>query len=446
LFDVNQRERTLRERELMPDDLLDDPVLDLRVDQKALREAAIINKESEKISANKNLAPATTSTLSLNVINENISKNTESEQEIRSIESFREARQRRMFTNQADSNPKELNRNKSLVESIGQIFDEINWDYAVIERFNKINSGVKLVTFNLGRVLENNSSPENYLLEPGDVITIFSVNDLRVPISKRKILVRIEGEVAQPGIYQANSDETLPAIIRRAGGLTHDAYLFGSSFFREEVRKSQIENLAKLLRKLEYESSSQLAQVSQSLGATSDPGIAQTRILASQQAQRQALERIRTLKPEGRISLGLEPSKNNYLDKLPDIRLQNGDRVLIPSRPDFIYIYGAVNTESALIYKSDRTVKDYLDIAGVGAGADRESVILIRADGSALTASGSWFGSVNTIKVMPGDSIVMPDKLDREASWSAIVRNAKDITQIFYQLGLGAAGLKALGY
>ena len=51
-----------------------------------------------------------------------------------------------------------------------------------------------------------------------------------------------------------------------------------------------------------------------------------------------------------------------------------------------------------------------------------------------------------SMKVMPGDSIVMPDKLDREAAWSAVVRNAKDITQIFYQLGLGAAGLKALGY
>jgi hypothetical protein len=33
-----------------------------------------------------------------------------------------------------------------------------------------------------------------------------------------------------------------------------------------------------------------------------------------------------------------------------------------------------------------------------------------------------------------------------EASWSAFIRNTKDFTQIFYQLGLGAAGLKSLGY
>jgi protein involved in polysaccharide export with SLBB domain len=258
--------------------------------------------------------------------------------------------------------------------------------------------------------------------------------------------VRVEGEVAQPGIYQAKPGDTLATVLQRAGGLTHDAYLFGSAFYREDVRKSQVDNLDKLVRRLEAESSAQLAQASQSLGASSDAAISQARILAAQQAQRQALERIRSLRPEGRIALGLEPQLYNYIDKLPDIRLQNGDRFIIPTRPDFVYVYGAVNTESALIYKADITVKDYLNAAGVGSGADRDSVILIRADGSALTRNSGWFGSINSAKVMPGDSIVMPDKLDREAAWSAVVRNAKDVTQIFYQLGLGAAGLKALGY
>jgi protein involved in polysaccharide export with SLBB domain len=448
LFDVNQRERSLRERELMPEDLLDDPVLDVRVDQRALREAAARSKELEKTNpnVNANLA-ATNNTLQTNkFINDGQGKGSSSDQEIKSIESFRELRQVRMFTNQASAKPTDANSSNKLIDSIGQIYDEINWDYAVIERINPKTLEVKLVPFNLGRVLENNNALENYLLEPGDVITIFSNNDMRIPISKKKILVRIEGEVAQPGVYQAESNDTLISIIEKVGGLTQDAYLYGASFYREEVRKNQVDNLSKLLRKLEYESSNQLAQASQSLGATTDTGIAQARIMAAQQAQKQALDRIRTLKPEGRISLGLEPTRYNYLAKLPDIRLQNGDRLIIPSRPDFVYIFGAVNTDSALIYKEGRSVKEYLDIAGVGNGADRKSVILIRADGSALTSNGKWFDSVSSLKVMPGDSIVMPDKLDREASWSAIVRNAKDITQIFYQLGLGAAGLKALGY
>jgi hypothetical protein len=38
----------------------------------------------------------------------------------------------------------------------------------------------------------------------------------------------------------------------------------------------------------------------------------------------------------------------------------------------------------------------------------------------------------------------LPEKLDQESSWSSIVRNTVDITQIFYQLGLGVAAIKIL--
>lgn len=444
LFDGNQRERALRERELMSEDLLDDPILDMRIDQKGLREArakGLTATEVDKAQVNPAGLPSQKATGK-----EYDGRTATAERDVRTIEAYRESRQARMFSNQQPIKVNERNTPPSVVESIGNLYDEINWDYAVIERINRQDLSVSLVPFNLARVLSNDKDPDNQLLQAGDVVTVFSVNDMRVPLSKRRVVVRVEGEVAQPGIYQAKPGETLASVLQRAGGLTHDAYLFGAAFYRDDVRKSQVENLDKLVRRLESESSAQLAQASQSLGASSDAAISQARILAAQQAQRQALERIRALKPEGRIALGLDPETYNYINKLPEVRLQNGDRFIIPSRPDFVYVYGAVNTESALIYRANQTVGDYLKLAGVGSGADRDSVILIRADGSALTANGSWFGSVNSVKVMPGDSIVMPDKLDREAVWSAVIRNAKDITQIFYQLGLGAAGLKALGY
>jgi polysaccharide export outer membrane protein len=38
----------------------------------------------------------------------------------------------------------------------------------------------------------------------------------------------------------------------------------------------------------------------------------------------------------------------------------------------------------------------------------------------------------------------MPEKFDRESGWSQTVRNAKDFTQVLYQLGLGAAAIKTL--
>jgi hypothetical protein len=45
---------------------------------------------------------------------------------------------------------------------------------------------------------------------------------------------------------------------------------------------------------------------------------------------------------------------------------------------------------------------------------------------------------------MTGDSIIVPQKYELEPFWSAFTRNTKDITQIFYQLGLGAAAIKTL--
>lgn len=400
LFDASQRERTQRDREMIADDLLDDKE---------------VTRQVKPLDMTKN------------------------------TRDFRDQREQRMFSQQATIEPRYMREVPSVSETVGNLFDEVNWDYAVIERINRKDQSVSLVPFNLSRVLADAKDPDNQLLEPGDVVTVFSVNDIRVPISKRRVMVRIEGEVMQPGIYQVNPGETLNAILQKAGGLSHDAYLFGSALYREDVRKSQVDNLQKLVRRLESESGAQLAQLSQSMGASSDANLAQSRIAAAQLAQKQSIDRVKSLRPEGRVALGLEPELYNSIKNLPEIRLQNGDKFMVPPRPDFVYVYGAINTESALVYKPGQSVRDYLKLSGMNSAADKNGVILMRADGSAQTHDGSWFGgSALSASVMPGDSIVVPDKVDMEATWSTVVRNTKDLTQIFYQLGLGAAALKTL--
>jgi protein involved in polysaccharide export with SLBB domain len=424
LFDGNQRERTQREREMIPDDLLADNVLNLQIERQ-LREG--VAPTGANNGANAAGAAATP--------NAAASKN---------ARELRDARENRLYSQQAVIEPVAKRGLPSLAESVGNLYDEINWDYALIERLNRQDMSVSLVPFNLGRVLSNPKDVDNQVLQAGDVVTVFSVTDVRVPIAKRRAMVRIEGEVASPGVYQVKPGETLTTVLQRAGGLTHDAYLFGASFYREDVRKSQAENLEKLIRRLEAESSASVAQISQSMGASTDASLAQARILAAQQAQRQSIERVRNLKPEGRIAMDMPAEMYNYINKLPELRLQNGDRFVVPSRPDFVYVFGSVNTESALLYKADQSVEQYLKVAGVSQSADRDGVILIRADGSAVTSTGSWGNPVLSTKVMPGDTIVMPEKLDREAGWSFFIRNTKDITQILYQLGLGAAAYKTL--
>lgn len=333
---------------------------------------------------------------------------------------------------------------ETLASRIGNLLEEVNLDYAVIERVNPKDLSVRLIPFNLGNVLKEASNPDNQLLQPRDVVTVFSSTDVRVPLAKRRVFVRVEGEVARPGVYQMVANDTLQTLVDKAGGLTKDAYLFGAAFHRDEVRRSQEENLKNLVQRLEAESAGNLNQIAQSSGGASDVAVVQARIQMAQILRKQSLERLRALKPAGRIAMNVSPQIANVISQLPAIRLESGDRLVVPNRPDFVYVFGAINTESALLHAPSKTVSDYLAQAGLSAGADRDNVILMRADGSALTNTSSWGNSVMRTVVMPGDSIVLPEKLDRESAWSVFTRNAKDITQILYQFGLGVAAYRTL--
>lgn len=337
----------------------------------------------------------------------------------------------------------EINDEK-LIDTVGRLSEQTNLEYAVIERFSRLTLRTNLLPFNLGVALKQPKGSDDLLLEAGDVITVFSSKDLQLPISRVNAFVRIEGEVNKPGIYPISKDDTIKTLIQKAGGPTPEAYLFATSLFRAEVKRSQEKNLDKILKRLEAESASAVAQISQSGGAGSDANAIQAKIQSAKMAQTQSLERFKLLKPEGRISLGLTPSENVSLEGLPQFRLENGDKISIPPRPDFVQVFGSVNTESALVYKAGLSVKDYLSQAGVSGAADLNGAILIRSDGSALSNQSFWGNDVLSAKVLPGDTIVMPEKYDRESGWSQTVRNAKDFTQVLYQLGLGAAAIKTL--
>lgn len=434
LFDVNERERTQRFRENIPNDLLTENEF-----------AKSLHNDPNGLSRNNAIDSGKMSqATSEQIANANGSSNftVASDQDTKlSFRQWEQLRQDRLLAEQPKIDDIKAH---TLSDRVGQILDQVNFEYAVVERVNRQDLSMSLIPFNLGMAIDHENSIDNISLEPGDIVTTFSIDDIRVPVSKRRILVKLEGEVARPGIYQATPGDTLISILKRAGGVTSDAYLFGSGFYREDVRQSQTQNLAKLLKRLESESNSSLAQLSQSSGASTNASLIQAKILAAQQTQRDAIARLKSLKPEGRISLGLQASLKNSIEELPPLHLQNNDHFVVPPRPDFVYVFGSVNTDSALIFKEGWSVQDYLAFSGLGSGADRDAVILIRADGSALTSANSWRNQVLGASVLPGDTIVVPDKLDRESLWSTIFRNTIDGTQIFYQLGLGAAAIKTL--
>jgi protein involved in polysaccharide export with SLBB domain len=323
--------------------------------------------------------------------------------------------------------------------------DQINWEYAVIERLDRNTLATQLIPFNLGKVVLQHDRAHNLALQPGDVVTIFSQRDLRLPVERQVRLVRVEGEVAAPGVYQAAPGETLAQLLRRLGGLTTQAYVYGTEFTRESVRARQQENLDIVIRRLEAQSQSQSSAQIASLSADR-AGQAVALQQEARQQQKAQIDRLRLLKSNGRVSLELDPQSNN-LAALPGLPLEDGDRIHVPSTPGFVAAYGAVNNENVFVYKPGRTVGDVSRSAGLMEDSDTGQAFVLRADGSIVARRdrSSFMGSnFDALVMMPGDALVVPTKVDRETSYSYLVRQVKDWTQILSQFGLGAAALKTI--
>ncbi|KQZ52798.1 polysaccharide export protein [Massilia sp. Root1485] len=348
----------------------------------------------------------------------------------------------------AGNDQKDTSENaSSIADRIGGLIDAVNWDYAVVERVNRSDLSVQLIPFNLGNVFANPNGPDNLHLQPGDTVTIFSQQDVAVPMDKRQVFVRVEGEVRVPGVYQMNAGDTLQTLIAKAGGPTSNAYMFGTAFYREEVRKEQQANLKRAADRLEAQMRSEESTQAANLRAMSgaDAAAATAQLEAERKIAQDRIARFRNLQSTGRIAFGLDPNDRSFAH-LPTVTLKNGDRLVVPSKPAFVHVFGAVNVEASPLWKPNTRVSDYLKMAGTTVDADVDNVFVMRVDGTVVSAEsqGWFFGKIGGVEVMPGDTIVVPEKFDRQTAWSKFTQGAREWTQILANFGLGAAAVKTL--
>ena len=323
------------------------------------------------------------------------------------------------------------------------LFDDLNWDYAVVERLNDADLSTQVIPFNLGKAVLQADETQNIELRAGDVVTIYSQKDVRVPVARQTRLVSLEGEIGSPGVYQLLPGETLKALITRAGGFTPQAYVYGLEFSREETRQRQAENLAAAIARLEAIAATQSAREAAN---RRDDASAATGNASAAAAQAQ-LARLSRVQPNGRIALEIEPTAAS-LESLPDLPLENADRIVVPPRPGFVTVAGAVVNTNSFIWKPGRTAGDYLKLAGTDEAADPSNMFILRADGTVNHAGDQrgFFGGnkLMSARLEPGDALIVPNQLDFETWGRALVRNLKDFSQIFYQFGLGAAAIRTL--
>jgi protein involved in polysaccharide export with SLBB domain len=311
---------------------------------------------------------------------------------------------------------------------------DIDWSYAVIERQSNENLRTSLLPFNLGRVVLQGDSSQNLKLEPGDVVTIFSTADIHVPQAQQTKFVRLEGEFVSAGIYSVLPGETLRQLVQRAGGLSPEAYLFGSEFTRESTRRVQQQRLTEYVDQIELQASTNAANGQGRAINAQDTAAAS----AAQVQDQNIVNRLRQVRSTGRIVLDLPPDAHDVA-QLPDIPLENGDRFIVPRVPLTVSVNGAVYNQNSFLYNAQRRVGGYIRLAGgANRDSDKDRSYVIRADGSVISKQytsslrGSGFDS---LRLYPGDTVVVPLNLNKGQSLRTLV----DVAQIVGQFGIAIA-------
>ncbi len=275
-------------------------------------------------------------------------------------------------------------------------------------------------------------------LQGGDVLRVISAVEASLSVQRQNKRIRVEGEVANPGEFLLPPESTLADAVKAAGGLSPSAFVFGTTFTRSSVRASQQENYERALRDLETDLVR--STTSQRVATQDEAASAQARAAANARL----LDRLRALKPSGRVVLQVSPDAND----LPGLLLEDGDSIVVPPQPSAVGVFGSVFNTGSYLYQNARTLGEYVRLAGGPTkGADEGSLFVVRANGQVVSSRQNktgWFSSDTVtlgLRALPGDSVFIPEEMDKTTA----IQVAKDWTLILYQLGLGAAGLKATG-
>ncbi len=286
----------------------------------------------------------------------------------------------------------------------------------------------------------------NLALRDYDRLVVRPIPDLLFDVS-----ATISGEVRFPGVYPIRKGETLSSLIERAGGYTKEAYLRGAVFTRESARIVQRRRLEDLIRQIEE---SMLSSAQEQISASLEADTAKTE-QAALETKKALLQKLRAVEITGRVVVRLTPLIE-FMGSKYDIELEDGDVLTIPQTPGVVHVVGEVFNPTSLLYDQEGTVSYYLNrVGGMTREADRKQVSVIKADGTVFSMTqgnrgkllfwdsqhNSWFfGGFMSHRMEPGDTIVVPRKIDKYLR----LRLTKDITQIIFQIAVAAGVVFAI--
>ncbi|WP_158966953.1 polysaccharide biosynthesis/export family protein [Paraglaciecola sp. L3A3] len=251
----------------------------------------------------------------------------------------------------------------------------------------------------------------------GDVV-LFN-DDLRPQV----ISVQISGSYLGPSFYTVDKNTRLLDILSHIEVDPNQAN-YGAIYIK---RKSVVEQQKILID----ESLNRLERSIFTAPAASD---GEGRIRAQEaELVSQFVARARQIEPLGKVIV----SENG---NVANIRLEQGDEIVIPAHTDLIQVSGEVLMPQAIVYNPKASIRDYVAWAGgFSERANDERIAVVRANGLTvfLDAEGSWLKGENEQTLQAGDQILVLPKIDTK-----IMQSVKDITQIVYQIAIAANAVK----
>jgi protein involved in polysaccharide export with SLBB domain len=302
-----------------------------------------------------------------------------------------------------------------------------------------VDLSTRLLSFDLGKAVLEGDASDNLELQADDIITVFSQTDVSVPQNMRTRYISLEGEVVRAGVYKIEEGELLRDVVKRAGGVTPQAYIYGTQLTRESARIEQQKSIDELRRSLEVE----MRQAQVSAAARSNPDDAQT-LVARQAAQEALIAQLRNITATGRVVLDLKPSANS-IDDFPPIPVEDNDRIVVSHRTSTVSVTGMVYNPGSFVFNQRNRAGDYLKLAGTGKpNADMRHAFVLHADGTVVarkSVNGLMTGDkFDAMRMHPGDQIVVPSKIET----GSVIRGLRDWTQITSQLALTGAALAVI--
>lgn len=228
----------------------------------------------------------------------------------------------------------------------------------------------------------NDAELNNYLLQPGDVVTVS-----RNPYYRDQVYVSCEGEFKVPGVYPMSSrKQTLYDIYTQAGGST----VYGSVEGSLIIRQRRTELSAKVAERLKAKVLNEL-------------------YMEDTESQRKSMKLVADSFVYDTIVIGGGNRKFEVTAK--SFYLQPGDRFIIPTIESTVRILGEVYNPNVIMFDKQLSMKAYINMAG---GATEEAklrnVFVVYQNGRSAKTRHPLGIFNKQPKVKPGCQIIVPSR------------------------------------